>query len=162
MLNGGQKTEQYWFRFASDKPQRTEQPTHILLSPSQLPNTWSWGFLCHRCSMCPEASRSRINTTVGYGTNVMLRTRGKSFWGKNMCMSIHMGGSRESSEYFVIVPVTGQRELGWLGPDVKTPQKRQPSSTEAAIFYALMPTALTFKQRISRPKDVITHLYSAL
>lgn len=43
MLNGGQKSEPYWFRFASDKPQRKEQPTRILLSPSQLPEAYSWG-----------------------------------------------------------------------------------------------------------------------
>lgn len=34
--------------------------------------------------------------------------------------------------------------------------------TEASIFYALVPTTLTFKQCISRLKDAITPLYSAL
>lgn len=35
------------------------------------------------------------------------------------------GGSRESSEDLEIVPQTGKHELGWLGPDVKVPQKPQ-------------------------------------
>lgn len=69
------------------------------------------------------------------------------------------GGSRESSEYFEIVPLTGKHELGWLGPDVKAPQNRQLFCTEASIFVALVPTALTFKQCVSRLKDAITPLY---
>lgn len=48
---------------------------------------------CHHFNMCPDVSRYRINTAVGYGTKDMLRTRRKIFWGKNICMSVHMGVS---------------------------------------------------------------------
>lgn len=86
----------------------------------------------------------------------------KILFGKERMYECPYGGIRESLEYFEIVPLTGKHELGWLSPDIKGPQKRQLFSTEASIFCALMPTALTFKQCISRLKDAITPLCSAL
>lgn len=99
--------------------------------------TWSWGFFSHHFTMYSEASRFRINTTVGYGTNIMLRTKRKSFLEKEHRRFWNCASNWETWPRMA-------------RPDVKAPQKAQPFPREASIFCTFVSP---FQSTIKKPLE---------